>query len=266
MKRLLILTAFITTAAPLFSTWAEQVKSNISFSIQPDDGSEAFVLEAGEALDLVACQQGNCYIEYKGEVISLPEDNVEPYEEEAPRRRTNPTFSVRSTQQETSELGASVESTEPEVVVRRLGMSSSYNSCFTEHKNKYTSILYCKNSEDVRYPCGTKATTTSKGLCYKGVKHLLLKCGAVDGYLSGGLAKEAGSQLLSNGYQKLDIMDPRMAPPGSVIVYDNACPYTHEAGHIEIKISETQWVSDFINSQPINEQSSCRPVKAVYFK
>ncbi len=117
----------------------------------------------------------------------------------------------------------------------------------------------------------------SGNLCYRGVKHILQDCNATEGYMTtarmhngrmndyaiwahteGGMRRE--------GFRKLDTMDPAQAPNGSVIVYSNACSASHPAGHIEIKISNSEYVSDYISSRPRSVATSCRRVAGIYFK
>jgi hypothetical protein len=223
------------------------------------------IIVTGQKLDLEKCQQEACIVKHKGETFTLPRLDLR-----SATTSTGPRVTTTSNSQPTSsELGrpyVTTTETAAESYARSSFASSRFLSCYRDNQNKYTSIRYCKRNNGSRFACGTKPVTTSAGLCYKGVKHLLLECGSSSSYLSGGEAKHAGDPLMAQGFTKLETKDPRQAPLGSVIVYDNACSATHTAGHIEVKISETKWVSDFITTQPASEKTRCRPVKAIYYK
>ena len=87
----------------------------------------------------------------------------------------------------------------------------------------------------------------SAGKCYRYVKKALLAAGAVDHYLGGGSAIEAGPLLIQQGFTDIlglpsaGIKSPYDAPTGAVLVY-KATPYATDKnrihGHIEIRTAD----------------------------
>lgn len=146
--------------------------------------------------------------------------------------------------------------------------ASSFLSCYRSTGIQYPSRRSCTSGDRLRTGCGgSKSPTRSTGYCYRYVKLILQDCGAASGYLSGVYAKNAGPELLRAGFRKLNVSSPRQAPPGAVLVYGNRCSsLANQAGHIEIKISESQYISDYVGSRPISESTTCRPFLGAYIK
>jgi len=95
----------------------------------------------------------------------------------------------------------------------------------------------------------------SVGLCYRWVKQALQHGGAVDEYLGGASAINAGPQLLREGYVEIlhgansGIKSPYDAPCGAVLVYRAAATATDKNrihGHIEIRTANG-FASDYFS-------------------
>ncbi len=90
-----------------------------------------------------------------------------------------------------------------------------------------------------------RAGSRSQGLCYRYVKQALQASGAVNTYLAGGSAIQAGPQLERQGYVNLlnrpgfQIRSAYDAPVGAVLVYSGG-----QHGHIEIR-TRNGFASDF---------------------
>lgn len=122
-------------------------------------------------------------------------------------------------------------------------------------------ILHCNSTAPVVYPraqvdprmdptlvrasriAEENAASRSLLLCWRYVKKALLEGGAVDAYPSTLYAKEAGEELTNrHGFVRLPILNPYLAPVGSVIVYGG-----HGAGHVELRTA-SGFVSDYHSS------------------
>jgi LysM repeat protein len=90
-----------------------------------------------------------------------------------------------------------------------------------------------------------RAGAQSQGLCYRYVKQALQQSGAVNTYLAGGSAIQAGPQLERQGYVNIlnrpgfNINSPYDAPKGAVLVYSGG-----QHGHIEIR-TDNGFASDY---------------------
>ena len=123
----------------------------------------------------------------------------------------------------------------------------------------------------------------SAGLCYRYVKRALLAGGAVDHYLGGASAIEAGPELVKEGFVDIfglpgaGIKSPYDAPVGAVLVYKATSTATDKNrihGHIEIRVPGG-FASDYFsprartgpesNGTAVNS-SSGRALAAVYVK
>lgn len=137
----------------------------------------------------------------------------------------------------------------------------------------------CNNSS-----CKGNKGNGSTGMCWRYVKHGLLGSDYADGYLKKNetsypytatpSAKNAGKDfferkevgftnlLKTDGYKKLSAKD---APIGAVLVYKGG-----KHGHIEVKTSENEYISDFRSGNPIDARnayrSSTRELIGVYVK
>ncbi len=128
-------------------------------------------------------------------------------------------------------------------------------------KNRYRSVEYC--ARYVKYAMFPPAS--ERGGRY----------GNFDEYPWGADAVESGSWLRREGFVNLldnpemQHLTPENAPEGAVIVYEKVTSrptYTVDGvrrggpGHIEIKVSDNQYVSDFINDEPTRLGGQRRPI------
>lgn len=101
-----------------------------------------------------------------------------------------------------------------------------------------------------------RAHAHSTSRCWRYVKDALLAAKAVTTRPKTEFAKEAGGELQgSYGFKKIRVVDPYLAPVGSVLVYGG-----RGAGHVEIR-TQAGFVSDFTSPKP-----STRPLIGVYVK
>jgi hypothetical protein len=92
--------------------------------------------------------------------------------------------------------------------------------------------------------------------CWRYVKNALFAAGVVSSRPTTAWARQAGEELCrSYGFVRLNILDPRKAPVGAVIVYGGP-----DAGHVELR-TEKGYVSDFVSPTPYP-----RPLLGVYVK
>lgn len=111
-----------------------------------------------------------------------------------------------------------------------------------------TSVAAARDARDHVLPA-------SSGYCYKYVKQALLRTGAVDHYLNGAAAKDAGPELERAGFVNVlgrsgsQIRSPYDAPEGAVLVYGAAPGATDRNaryGHIEIRTRDG-FASDYFS-------------------
>jgi len=100
-----------------------------------------------------------------------------------------------------------------------------------------------------------RARAHSTRSCWRYVKKALVAAQVLDTYPTTAYAKQAGSDLVKQGFRPIPVSDPYKAPLGSVLVYGGA-----GAGHVEIR-TQTGFVSDFESPTP-----SSRPLIGVYIK
>lgn len=123
----------------------------------------------------------------------------------------------------------------------------------------------------------------SAGKCYRYVKQALLAGGAVDHYLGGGSAIEAGPELVGQGFVDIfglpaaAIGSPYDAPVGAVLVYKATATATDRNrihGHIEMRV-EGGFASDYFSPRArtgpesngtVLNSSSGRALAGVYVK
>ena len=128
-----------------------------------------------------------------------------------------------------------------------------------------------KSRNQRRAIIGSKPASESLGRCLMYVKFAMLDGGFFSSYPSGMYASNFSPALERQGFVNLmsgngyEITDPKDAPVGSVIVYENT-PGTKTPGHIEIKLSDTDYGSDYIDDQPRSETSSNRKIIGIYAK
>ena len=111
----------------------------------------------------------------------------------------------------------------------------------------------------------SKSETDPTGLCWKYVKIGLKEAGVVDSYLSSASAINAHEDgiLKNNGFCELNISNSNDAPVGSILVYEwtgararSKGTRAPEHGHIEVKTGESEYISDYISSEPIDQKDS----------
>jgi hypothetical protein len=100
-----------------------------------------------------------------------------------------------------------------------------------------------------------RAHAHSTRSCWRYVKTALVAAQVLDSYPKTEYAKEAGADLMQQGFKKIAVNDPYKAPVGAVLVYGGS-----GAGHVEIRTT-TGFVSDFDSPKP-----SARPLIGVYIK
>ncbi len=135
---------------------------------------------------------------------------------------------------------------------------------------------------------GTKSATKSIAYCAAYVKHAIFPYNSEKGrrfanfseYPWGSDAVESGPWLEEQGfvnimdYPSMANMTPENAPNGAIIVYEKINSRQNVTidgrryggpGHIEIKASENEYISDFINDEPTRIGGLRRPI-GIYFK
>lgn len=209
------------------------------------------------------CDSTFCYFAINGRRVKIRLSSIEV----TPPVRTAPRSFNYDPRQGSSELaGGGGSSTYPgRSYMPRF--ESSFASCYRDRGRQYVRRDGCTSGDRLRTNCtGSKPSNRSTGYCYRYVKLILQDCGAVPNYLGGVHARNAGPHLLAAGFTRLSTLDPSEAPVGAVIVYNNACSATHPSGHIEIKASETEYISDYTATRPSSENTRCRPVSGIYIR
>lgn len=118
---------------------------------------------------------------------------------------------------------------------------------------------------------GSKAASESLGRCLMYVKFAMLDADFFSNYPSGTYASNFAPALENQGFVNLmngngyEISEPKDAPIGSIIVYENT-PGTKTPGHIEIKLSDSDYGSDYIDDQPRSDTSNNRKIIGIYAK
>lgn len=113
---------------------------------------------------------------------------------------------------------------------------------------------------------GTKAPGRSLGRCLMYAKLGLVSGGFFSQYPSELHAKNFGPHLDRAGFTNLmnvpgfEDITPETAPPGAVIIYRGGT-----SGHIEVKMEDGQYGSDFIKDEPISEYMARYPI-GIYVK
>lgn len=136
--------------------------------------------------------------------------------------------------------------------VRR--MYTRLNQNFTVHYNRS------------RRRVGSKTRGRSVGRCLMYTKMALLSGNFFRSYPGVGAAKNFGPELDRAGFTNLmetpgfEDMTPETAPEGAVIVYSGG-----QYGHIEVKMSDGSYGSDFNSSSPISSRIARTPI-GIYVK
>jgi len=113
---------------------------------------------------------------------------------------------------------------------------------------------------------GSKLATSSIGRCLMYVKFGLVSGGYMP-YPGTRHAQDFGPVLRNNGFTNLmntpgfEDITPENAPPGAVIIYRGG-----ESGHIEVKMDDGKYGSDFVSSSPISARTSRRVPIGIYVK
>lgn len=128
---------------------------------------------------------------------------------------------------------------------------------------------------------GSKSSTTSVGYCARYMKYAFFPTNDATSYGKwadypwGSDAVESGEWLESHGFvnlmddPSLEGITPENAPLGAIIVYEDMNPdqyYTVDGqrrggpGHIEMKLSENEFASDFINDEPTRIGGARKPI------
>ncbi len=117
-----------------------------------------------------------------------------------------------------------------------------------------------------RRPVGTKPASTSIGRCLMYVKFGLVSGGFMS-YPGTAHAQQFGPVLRQSGFTNLmdtpgfEDITPETAPPGAVIVYRGG-----DSGHIEVKMEDGRYGSDFVSNSPISARTSRRVPIGIYVK
>lgn len=138
-------------------------------------------------------------------------------------------------------------------------LRSNASKCIT---NKNKSVCQRQNPKD------RKPSSKPTGYCLKYVKTAVVAGGFTSSYPPGNAAKDSGRQWKGMGFKNLlddpayKNMTPYTAPIGSIIVYSGG-----KYGHVEVKASEKEFISDYVGSKPIyDELGIARKVIGIYAK
>lgn len=128
-----------------------------------------------------------------------------------------------------------------------------------------------KRRNSRRQIIGSKPSSESVGRCLMYVKFAMLEAGYFRNYPGGQFASDFSPALEAQGFTNLmnaqgyQITDPEKAPIGSVIVYENT-PGSKRPGHIEVKLDNGDYGSDYIDDQARSDTSSQRKIIGIYVK
>ncbi len=113
---------------------------------------------------------------------------------------------------------------------------------------------------------GSKSQGRSVGRCLMYTKLALVSAGFFGQYPSQLHAKDFGPHLDRAGFTNLmdvpgfENITPETAPPGAVIIYRGGT-----SGHIEVKMDDGKYGSDFVKSEPISDYMARVPI-GIYVK
>ncbi len=133
--------------------------------------------------------------------------------------------------------------------------------------------LYCGKNDHTSEACRTKSsnedhgTTKEKndsvGRCWKYVKIALKESEISQGPFDTGSAILAGDELLNAGFCKVNVSNSKAAPVGAILIYEwtqdrasNKGTRAPEYGHIEVKVAENKYISDYVSDEPIDQKAS----------
>ncbi len=139
--------------------------------------------------------------------------------------------------------------------------SDEVSRMWTRLNNRFTTRL-----NRSRRPVGSKPAGTSIGRCLMYVKFGLVSGGFMS-YPGTRHAKDFGPVLRNSGFTNLmdtpgfEDITPEDAPPGAVIVYRGG-----DSGHIEVKMEDGRYGSDFVSTTAISQRTSRRVPIGIYVK
>lgn len=147
-----------------------------------------------------------------------------------------------------------------EEVIKMINVLRSNTRKCLASKNKYI----CKRQA----PRNRKERSKPTGYCLRYVKLGIVGGGFTNQYPSGVAAKKSGNQWKKMGlrnllddkkYEKMTAYD---APKGAILVYSGG-----KWGHVEVKASESEYISDYIGEKPIYDELNLpRKLIGIYVK
>lgn len=115
----------------------------------------------------------------------------------------------------------------------------------------------------------SKNPRQNRGLCWRYVKLGLVDSGLTDSYVVSRFAVEAERKLPARGFTNILEDNPSMrsvdAPIGAILVYEKF-PGSRTPGHIEVKLGDDEYGSDFISNRPIDQYNPARRLVGIYIK
>lgn len=145
--------------------------------------------------------------------------------------------------------------------IEQYSNSDGVRRMWTRLNNRFTTRL-----NGSRRPVGSKPATLSIRKCLMYVKFGLVSGGFMS-YPGTRHAQDFGPQLRNAGFTNLmdmpgfENITPENAPPGAVIIYRGG-----DSGHIEVKMEDGRYGSDFVSNSPISARTSRRVPIGIYVK
>lgn len=170
---------------------------------------------------------------------------------------------------QTRDIAAVVNSISENVLDESLLAYQNSDAAKTLVQSIRTGSVKRRNSR--RQIIGNKTSGESLGRCLMYVKFGMLDAGYFRNYPGGQFASDFAPALEAQGFSNLmnsngyEITDPDKAPVGSIIVYENT-PGSKRPGHIEVKLDNGDYGSDYIDNQARSETSSQRKIIGIYVK
>lgn len=137
-------------------------------------------------------------------------------------------------------------------------------------RDNATKCLISKNRAVCRRkpPKDRKPESKPTGFCLKYVKNAVVAGGFTSEYPPGQAARDSGKQWKRYGFKNLledpkyKDMTPYDAPKGAILVYSGG-----NWGHVEVKASENEYISDYIGEKPIYDELNIpRKIIGIYVK
>lgn len=135
-------------------------------------------------------------------------------------------------------------------------------------KGQDISSRYC-DFDGICGPANTKPQDKAIVKCNIYVQNILKECGGISQTNYKYRAANSEELLFSNGFKKLDTLNPDEAPLGAIILSRYTCDPKKASGHIEIKVGgEDQCISDFRQGKCMggNARGCLGEVIGIYFK